>query len=630
MDEQPKTVEAALKRTPHLSYFRRYDEYYLFHDRIGYILKMSRDLIGFIEFFNSPRQSVSVHGAYDEIFGHDTVKQFVGVLKAHQILQEDVADAPDERWRMRPTQAAWIVSIDEEDGGRTHYFTDDEGTTHDERLSPAQCAFWRAMDGDQTLREIVDGLRATDASFPDDREVLGWCDRWAHSERQLLKFSSQPLSYFAEAPDARPPYLASTMPYARIDPAKALASDVDPRLPRTTTELMEQYHVDSVSDAWRQFDIEETTLSHLFREPHPALGGKTYAARLAERLFAEGHLNDRTRSIWEIGGGTGAFALGMLRAIRDDYPQIFAGLSYTILELSPELQRSQRELTAEFADRVRLVSGHAESFDFPAKDADLVISNEMIGDLTGVHVTRGEMGIFAVRNEEFEPPADELPDDDGAGSGANGGNGSSDSAPEASDEEVVDLGPAPPELQELHDLDLDLHDAPPHFWLNLGAYRLVARIYSLLRPGGSAVITEFGEIDQYPIVSTQLDHPELSIHFGLLSSVAQNVGFRTAFRPILQWLFSQTDLMALATTRTYFKTLTHALALRGIELRKIAYTLESFVELLGDKLDMRRIHVVDFRPLATRTMGLVPSDFKALLLRRPGESAEAAKRLELF
>ena len=52
-------------------------------------------------------------------------------------------------------------------------------------------------------------------------------------------------------------------------------------------------------------------------------------------------------------------------------------------------------------------------------------------------------------------------------------------------------------------------------------------------------------------------------------------------------------------------------------LQKVAYTPETFTALLGDALALRELGDVRFLPLEQRCMGLVPDQFKALLLRKP-------------
>ena len=164
-------------------------------------------------------------------------------------------------------------------------------------------------------------------------------------------------------------------------------------------------------------------------------------------------------------------------------------------------------------------------------------------------------------------------------------------------------------------------DAPPVFYLNIGAYRLMQRLFPALKAGGTAVLVEFGEMHKYPVLSSQLDHPEFSIHFAHLSQAAERLGFAVAYKQIVDWLFVKRDLPALATTQTYFRTISGALAGYGITLKKIGYSQQMLRQLLGDALTLNQLHVLDLRPIAERCMGLVPHDFKALVLTKPGADA---------
>ena len=62
---------------------------------------------------------------------------------------------------------------------------------------------------------------------------------------------------------------------------------------------------------------------------------------------------------------------------------------------------------------------------------------------------------------------------------------------------------------------------------NLGIYLLCILVIPIpwaiarwLAPGGVAVVTEFGDQASWPKLSTHLDHPELSTHFGQLAQAA--------------------------------------------------------------------------------------------------------------
>ena len=64
----------------------------------------------------------------------------------------------------------------------------------------------------------------------------------------------------------------------------------------------------------------------------------------------------RTLRIYELGGGTGTCAAGILAHIRDDDPTVFASTEYVGVEISPTLAKMQREtVRRELGDDVNIV-----------------------------------------------------------------------------------------------------------------------------------------------------------------------------------------------------------------------------------------------------------------------------------
>ena len=115
---------------------------------------------------------------------------------------------------------------------------------------------------------------------------------------------------------------------------------------------------------------------------------------------------------------------------------------------------------------------------------DLILSNEMAGDLPARQLSRTDIGLAA-----------------------EGG--------------TVDRAKLRAVSANAADLGVALDDAPEPFYLQTGAIDMVARIARWLAPGGAAVVTEFGDVAAWPRLSTQLDHPELSTHFGHLVQAAR-------------------------------------------------------------------------------------------------------------
>ena len=148
----------------------------------------------------------------------------------------------------------------------------------------------------------------------------------------------------------------------------------------------------------------------------------------------------------------------------------------------------------------------------------------------------------------------------------------------------------------------------------MGPIALVERVAQHLAPGGAAVLTEFGEMSRWPVVSTHLDHPELSIHFGHLITVARQLELEPELVYVMELIDLDREVEGLQTTRSFFRALGAMLQDAGVSLKKIGYTREMFEALTatvdGDFGDLRYGLIED------RLMGLVPHEFKALMLRR--------------
>lgn len=80
---------------------------------------------------------------------------------------------------------------------------------------------------------------------------------------------------------------------------------------------------------------------------HPAFGA------LLARAFAELWAgSDEPLTIVEMGPGTGQLAADILSALRDEHPAIFVGLTYVLVDASPEMRKRQRDKLTAFDDRI--------------------------------------------------------------------------------------------------------------------------------------------------------------------------------------------------------------------------------------------------------------------------------------
>jgi hypothetical protein len=150
-----------------------------------------------------------------------------------------------------------------------------------------------------------------------------------------------------------------------------------------------------------------------------------------------------------------------------------------------------------------------------------------------------------------------------------------------------------------------------------GAFELVAKIARWLAPGATAIVTEFGELGAWPKVSTHLDHPELSTHFGQLLQAARGAGLEGNIEFVIDLLDFDRDEKGLVTTRSHFRALRALAEHSGIDLPKIGYTPKLLADAIGDKLDLETVGELRWDRIEDRLMGLVPHEFKALVVKRP-------------
>jgi protein-L-isoaspartate O-methyltransferase len=569
-------LPARLRRSAHLTPFAHMGTVYLYHELYGYILAMSPDILAFLDAFavtnGGGGDTEAIVRKHAGRFGEQPPEQFVEVFVQFACLVEPDEEEGEGIWPMVPVKGRWNVWRRGDDGAVTLYCAWGERPLARVALSLSESRMWDAFDGERRLAELRRDF--------DPPALAALVRRLTSSEVQAIKLSPLPLKAFKGRADLQPPYLTSTMPYPRYQRG---ASDVTDSGTRTTST--ERYHREQIADAEAQFDHQETTLSHLLRRPHPALAGRSYGAALVDALAARGLLPATGPvRILEIGGGLGyvAAAVATALAARGLAPR------YEILELSPALAAAQRERIAALPPgTVTIRPGDCLTAPLEPAAYDLILANEMIGDLPAVELTHAQLGI----GEELSPAARR--------------------------ERLAALGEVGA-LIEQHGLALD--DAPDPFYVNTGALSLLARLPAALAPGGAAILTEFGERERYPRLSTHLDHPELSIHFGHLERAAARLGLQAELVYVMDLLDLDRDQRGLATTRSYFRALQALCADFGVEIEKIGYTEPMFDALLataGDALRRDRIGELRFDRIEDRLMGLVPHEFKALIARRP-------------
>jgi hypothetical protein len=557
-----------LVRSSYTTSFAHMGEVYLYHDLYGYIIKMSPDILDFLNNFKEPTKPEDVCRTYASAFEDQTPEAFVGVFLQFGCLLRPNHDQVEDIGDMVPVKSRWNIFKRHDDGSMTFYTAWGENPLRKVDLTADEVAIWDCFDSERSIHRIAkeDGFDA--ASI---RKLVA---RLAHHDVQAVKLSALPLSAYKNRPALKPPYLTSTMPYKRFEPG------VDP-LPKGVDGFFspEGYYLSEVEDADEQFDHQETTLSHLLRIPHPVLGHRTYGEALVHQLFEYRAIPEGNIKVLEIGGGLGFMAKAVIEALQAAGRKV----DYHIFDLAPALAGAQKERLAGLP--VTWHAGDIVKDPIPETGFDLVLSNEMIGDLLAVRLDKSKFGL------------DQEDHDD------------------AIFEKALDDAGLAGEL--IRKYTIPIGDAPDELYLNIGAWLMVEKLFDVMKPGATAWITEFGEMGRWPLLSTHLDHPELSIHFGHLMLVSKKVGFHADFEFVIDFLNFRRDLEGLATTRSYFRALTALCEEHGVKIEKIGYTRDMFARLLEGKLDLNKIGDIQFDRVEDRLMGLVPHEFKALILKKP-------------
>jgi hypothetical protein len=357
------------------------------------------------------------------------------------------------------------------------------------------------------------------------------------------------------------------MPYARWEPGAPVPSAAG----------LAEYHRHGIADADAQFEHQETTLSHLLRIAHPALGGRTYGEALIDALLARDAIPAGAVRVLEIGGGLGYVARDAIARLR----AAGRAVEYTIVELSPALAAAQRERVGAAA---QWIEGDALAAELAPSAFDVVIANEMVGDLPALPVTRGDLGLAPDGTGTVDP------------------------------ERLRALGAG---AALAADAGVMLDDAPDPTYLQTGAWQLTAKIAGWLAPGGVGVVTEFGDAAAWPRMSTHLDHPELSTHFGHLVQIARARGLSATVEFVIDLLDFDRAQRGLATTRSHFRALRALAESAGVDLPKVGYTPELLARATGAQLDLSAVGDLRWDRIEDRLMGLVPHEFRALVVRRP-------------
>ncbi len=392
-------------------------------------------------------------------------------------------------------------------------------------LEPWEIALWCAVNDSRSLAGV-----ASAAGEPIAR-ALAFVRRLAALEIQALELRGRP-------PRPGDPGLARlhAPPRPRGHRAQSL------RGAHGETALLGWHG--AIRDAATHFDRGETTVAHSFAQPHPALGGEPFGARLRRALEARWGPCEGT--LLEIGPGSGELGEAWRHAGASTGLHLRVDASPALLALQAQAQPGTRALRAD-----------ACALPLRAGSIQRVLCNEVIADLAAV-------------------PWDGAPAQPG-------------SAQQRVAQRIAAYGLEPPCSPRLY---------------NLGAWRLVEELARVLAPGGAAYLSEFGSADEQPRETSQLDHPEVSIHFGELAAVARGLDLEAELVPMAELL--GVELGARWLSRGSFEA-----------LRCLQPTLPSRAWTPATLPLPEPVQGLRWVPITQDGPGPVVTRFQCLLLRRP-------------
>ena len=597
---------ARLTLSKHLSFHARGDAAFVWHGLTGDVAEMSRDVLALLLCFSPAAEENSVAKAPPAGLTKDQVEQFVPVLRARRmlVLASSSGAKVDEMSPLLngyPRVPRSAVYLRHQEEGKPVEITLYDRDGKSLQLDETTARLFDRCSGEQTLGQVL-----ADAG-PSALEPLL---RLARADFAALKILPKKVT---EGGMVLNPAAESTMPYPELPDVRAYAAGGP--APGIAPEDLRGYH-ESIGDAQAQFDETETTLAHLFREPHPALKGKTFGAALAGGLILRGALRKQEGKpvrLLEVGGGLGYVGKAMREAFAA-MPECSGGLKAINVDLSPALARAQKKqgLAVALADALAL----------PAREEqfDLIVSNEMVGDL-GTSI-------------DPNPPKEEPKTDDGwsgatlppipegktgeAKSGeakAEAANGNGQPAEtKAEDDEVEEAPVAPPPPRPPPPGPQE--EKGPRM-INDGAVKFVKDAAALLAPGGMLYVSEFGDPSADPVKSTHLDHDEWSIRFADLQAAATAAGLGARVVPLPDVINLDGAEQALSTTRASYAALRALFKDHGLLLTKRAWLRSEIEAMCAGKLNLSEVRGLQWTPLGERTMGLHPKQFWALIATKP-------------
>lgn len=337
-----------------------------------------------------------------------------------------------------------------------------------------------------------------------------------------------------------------------------------------TDKHLTEFHHQGIQSHHGHFEIVETTVSHLFREPCEALHGLSYGQLLAKTLRQLGWWNPKPKRIVEVGAGLGYLSQEMAKELS---PVERRNVEYIFLDLTRPFLHSQLDLAANAGWSAHALNANAEYLPLADASVDLVIDNENLADMTPTHFAKEELESGEGTTEERQRS-----------------------------------------LELIKKLRLNLDKPyPDEAIFNYGAIKFLIELWRVLRPGGRALLIEFGIDSGWPDPVRLPGHTEYEVQYTHMRHAAKWLGFNEQYYALPQLLSIKRDTQVLCTGAAYaIRRLQEA---EGKKFAVRAYTESELKESLGDALSkLTGLHYHNV--LDPAWFGLW--DFKALILEKPG------------
>jgi len=430
-------------------------------------------------------------------------------------------------------------------------------------------------DGKTTLKEVFKTLGDKQVAASGVREAI---DFLTSVERQLIKLTLQKT-------DLDDPYKpVNTVPRSFYHSSRW---DVESRGDNPVPII--DFHLHGIDDPSWEFDLAEPTLNHCFRFPNEILGGLDYGSRFWLATLPEIVLRQPLvqLEVLEIGGGTGTFAKSFIKQSRLSNATLAnkIRLNYHIADLSPILMQSQRRVLADLLPPENHYQLDATELDLPGRKFDLIILNEVVADFPVAKVQRSSPG-------EGDDMAHRTGEQGWKWEGAG--------------------------VPYVEKYGLAGQTAPDHFFINVGALRLIERAWDHLSPGGTVIITEYGSTETYPVQSYHLNHEEYSVHFGHLVTCAVKVGFACRLLKLKEFLDMDDEAQVLNGREEHILCLNHILRKYGNSLPFAVISKTGFEQRYLRIAEEIELSGISFSPLK-KGFYFAPrvEDFMVLILTRP-------------